>query len=135
MRRVKGDSYWSTDLHEAAVYGRLDRMPREVLTAENMGVGNIAGITPLHLAAENGWLNQVPMVAFTGNMLVKDVGGNTPLSLAVTNGYLSQVPLGLELPEEARAVVGEEWWENNQAVLKLKVGLDETEVGAEVDIF
>ena len=143
------DCVSGTPIHDAAKYGYLGRIPKELLTLENMTVRNKYGETAIHLAAcygdvrasrglptDIGFLEQVPKELITvETMLMEDGCGKRPIDIALANGQIDML-LGLEFPEVVREVVGEDWWEKNQQVLQVLGGLTNTDVeGSEVDLF
>ena len=50
----------SIDMHTAAMYGHLDQIPRELITAESVSQKDNYGLTVLHTAARDGHLDQIP---------------------------------------------------------------------------
>ena len=47
-------------MHTAAMYGHLDQIPRELITAESVSQKDNYGLTVLHTAARDGHLDQIP---------------------------------------------------------------------------
>jgi len=156
------DNDGKTPLYEAAYNGHLEQMPFEVLTSENMLLRTKSGDSALHSAARAGQLDKVPVSMLTvENLLVQYVfeetrpnwppinkyleNGHsdlkesgvwrTPLYWVVLNGVLDQIPLGLEFPETVKILVGDEWWERNQAVLNKKAELGTSTESVEVELF
>ena len=43
--------------------------------------------------------------------------------------------LGMDLPEHVRALVGEEWWLENQKTLRLKSNLTEVTNECDIELF
>lgn len=58
-----------------------------------------------------------------------------PLTYAILHGDEMHLLLGLDFPESVRELVGEEWWEQNQAVLREKANLGDVEEAADVELF
>jgi len=111
------DANNSTFLHRATWYSHLDQLPIAFLTSGNMLISGPSGESPLHSAASHGCLYQLPREVLSGhNLLIKATRGWTPLQSAIEHDTLDQV-LGIDLPEEARGIVGEEWWKKNQKLL------------------
>jgi ankyrin repeat protein len=87
------NKYGWTPLHWAAWHGALDKIPRELLTTENLTIEDREVRTPLHFAALNGHLNQIPRELLTQeNLTIKNGDGGTPLHFAALNGTLDQIP-------------------------------------------
>lgn len=131
------DKYGETPLHYAVKQGQLELVLEEVLTVENISIGDNAGVTPLHWAALGGRLSQLPEAVLTpANLLIENASGESPVYYAVAGYTLEVFPLGLKFPESVREVVGDEWWEKNQAVLRDKHKLDLIEEdGMGLDLF
>jgi putative phage-type endonuclease len=101
-------------LHGAAKNGKLDEIPRELLTVDLFLVQNSEGETALHVAARNGTLDHVPAEFFTEETLsVMEMYGRTPLHLAAKFDSLNQIPrdaltlklLGIKTHNEHRSSV------------------------------
>jgi len=134
------DRKGETPFHWSMYTGTLGQLPLDQLPVELVAGGMMAkdrlGQTPLHLAAKAGTLSRVPKAVFTvENLMVDDNEGNTPLGLSVKYATTDCIPLGLEWPESVKEIVGEGWWERNQAVLRGKAGLDVAEEGMDVELF
>jgi hypothetical protein len=85
----------STLLHDAALTGILRSLPPETLTRDAFLVRDHNGITPLHLAAMSGYLEQVPASVLHDRaaMLTPSTRYEaTPLHLAAQWGNLHQIP-------------------------------------------
>jgi len=124
-----------TVIHYAAEYGYLGLIPREIL-AGAMSLRDVDGLTVLHLAAD--WkFRGVPAELLTPfNLSAKDNKGITPLHMVRDNEYLD-VLLGLDIGDSVvvREIVGENWWERNQAVLRDKAKVTDPEAFVGVDLF
>lgn len=90
LRRTKtGD----TPLHRAARQGRIQEIPRELLSIEHFLATNNEGRTPLHFAATNAHLDQVPPEFLTEHSLsIRDMFGATALHRAAEYGSITQIP-------------------------------------------
>jgi hypothetical protein len=158
---LKADETGYTPLHEAAVQGHLDQVPAELLTVENMTMWNWLGVTPIHSAAKYGHLDQVPRDVITVDTMLLErpdnlearfpvhpsVGseqfgekgweGNriSPILYVVLHEKQMDLLLGLDFPESVSEIMGEEWWERNQVVLRELPGLESAEAGAEIELF
>ena len=87
-------------VHGAAKKGKLDEIPRELLTVDLFMVQNSEGETALHIAARNGTLNQLPPECFTEETLsVMEMYGRTPLHLAAKFDSLNQLPSDVLTPK------------------------------------
>jgi ankyrin repeat protein len=90
---LQKDSYRDTLYHDAAIHGHLDKIPKELLTAENLLQANENGKTCLHYAAYNGHLDQTPKELLTAeNLLQPDTLGWTCFHNAAEWGHLDQIP-------------------------------------------
>jgi ankyrin repeat protein len=79
--------------HKAAYHGHLDKIPKELLTAENLLKTDTFDRTCLHLAAYNGQLAEIPREVLTAeNLLKHDKNGDTCLNLAAQWGHLDKLP-------------------------------------------
>ena len=114
---LAADSNGITPLSCAARNGKLDLVPKQFLTPAYLTVADIDGETPIHLAADNGHLHQLKEVLSRELLMCKDKRGRTPLHLAEEKGTLAGI-LGINLPDEARSIIGDYWWELNQRILK-----------------
>ena len=146
---VMKDNDGYVPLHHAAERGQLDQFSPGLLTEANLMTRDINGRTPLHYAAAFGHLDQVPKELLTGEiLLVQSKDGDTPLHCAMTSLLKSlstsgkicanenlEPLVGLELPESVREVVGEDWWERNQRVIRAKQELGGQEEGTEIELF
>ena len=84
-----------TPIHVAARDGYLNRIPAELLTAENLlSVVHGSGYssTPLSVAARNGNLCQVPTSVLTAENLLNSSVCRSALDEAALFGFLDQVP-------------------------------------------
>jgi hypothetical protein len=80
-------------LFSAAIYGKLNQVPREILTSRNLLAKDRFGNTPLHYAAEFGYLEQVPReVKTTENLLTKGKDDENVFHKAAWFGHLNQIP-------------------------------------------
>jgi hypothetical protein len=71
----------------------INDLPEDLLTEENMLQGNLAGQTPLHMAADCGNLSQLPKALLTEkNLLTPNAAHLTPLHYAARHGHLDQIP-------------------------------------------
>jgi ankyrin repeat protein len=71
-------------------------VPREELTATLLLTRNEHGDTPLHAAAFEGHLDQLPQELLTAaNLSVRNYAGITPLKAATLRGHSDQLPEGL----------------------------------------
>jgi len=74
-------------------------MPKP-MSAKKFMIPNKDGFTPLHFAARDGNLAQVPAEVLTvANLLTESRIGLTPLSLAACNAALNEIPNSLLTPE------------------------------------
>jgi ankyrin repeat protein len=90
---LQKDSYRDTLYHDAAIHGHLDKIPKELLTAENLLQPNNSGWTCLHIAAERGHLGQVPKEFLTAeNLLQPNTSNENCLHKAAYYGHLDQIP-------------------------------------------
>lgn len=124
------------DLVQLTIYGKLDQVPKELLTLETLVARDAGGSTLLHYIAYYGHLDQVPKLLLTSEtMLVKDNNGLTPLMYATRNGHLNQL-LGIDfgVSEEFKATTGEAWWTENKAELHQKKVLELGAEAHEVDL-
>ena len=88
-----------TPLHAAAATGRIDLIPRKLLTRESLATANYDGETPVHFAATSGSLGQIPNEYLTKEVLTtKSEHNHTPLGNAIESGHLDQL-IGLDLPD------------------------------------
>ena len=93
-------------LHVAATYGKLDQLPQEIITKENLGKHNNFGTNSYHLAARNGHLNQIPSEFLTMETLLgKDEDNTTVLEYAFKKDQ-DQL-LRLKLDEQSRPIIGD----------------------------
>jgi hypothetical protein len=115
-----------TPLHRAAKMGRINEIPRHLLTVELFMArdNSFARKTPLHLAAEYGQLDKVPKEFLTRETMTSSVsysGGNwrgvaggscrteTPLHVAVRCGHADQIPKEFLTPEFLSIEAGGLW--------------------------
>jgi ankyrin repeat protein len=90
---LQKDSHESTLYHKAAYHGHLDKIPKELLTAENLLQPNNSGWTCLHFAAMGGHLDQIPKELLTAeNLLHIDINSRTCLHLVAIGGHLDKIP-------------------------------------------
>ena len=111
-----------TPFHWAARNGHLCQLPNELLSADNLLVKDRSHKTPLYLAARSGFLEQIPRnILTTENLLRKANNGMSALEEAAhgRKANLNQLlGLNFENNEEVRAIVGEEWFKENNILLK-----------------
>lgn len=152
-----------TMLHESGVYmtplaiaaarGHLNQLPQRLLTAENLlklpddGKNLVfdmyAGLprinkSALHFAAEHSHLDQVPIPVLTLHaLLAPNAVGVTPLHLVKPGpgGLDALVGVDFEGDVEARKIVGDEWWKQNQTVLSGRAKLGAVSDTVEVELF
>lgn len=87
--------YNKESLHSLALQGKLDTLPKNMLTLENM-LKMENGRTPLHIAAQMGHLFQLPTELITlETMLTRTAQGNTVFHEAAYDGKLHDIPLDL----------------------------------------
>ena len=92
---LKTDHQGETPLHLAGQTGRLDQIPKDLLTKQNLLTPDENGITPLHCAASGGHLHQIPQDILTQkNLLIPSHDASTPLHHAAWYGHLHQIPAG-----------------------------------------
>jgi ankyrin repeat protein len=90
---LQEDSDRDTLYHDAAQNGHLDKIPKELLTAENLLQPSNYGKNCLHYAAYNGQLAEIPRELLTAENLLKlDGWGSTCLHKAAMNSKLGQIP-------------------------------------------
>jgi len=100
-------------LYRAAQNGTLDKVPKELFTAESVLDSNGCGTTVLHHAAYFGQLDQVPQALLTEALLLtRRDSGTSVLVIAAARGHLDQL-LGIELSDKSRGPVGDIWYEKN----------------------
>lgn len=128
--------YGETVISEAVRNGYMLQVPKEFLTEERLLRKNTRSSTPLHWVGYYGQLCHVPKGLLTlETMLLKDTHGNTPLRYTATEGHLDQL-LGIDFGEneEAKEIVGEQWWSKHLDVLRQKE-LELCKEAPEVDLF
>jgi hypothetical protein len=77
---------------EAACHGYLDKVPKNLLTAENLAPDDTS-LGPLYFVAKTGYLHHIPKELLTEENLTKpDSYDWTPLHYAATHGQLDLVP-------------------------------------------
>ena len=99
-----------TPLHRAAKMGRINEIPKHLLTVELFMLRNNSGATPIHFAAKSGHLDQVPRQVLTKETMTATLGKGfyltgsgyqakteTPLHLAVQ--HANQIPKEFLTPE------------------------------------
>jgi len=132
------NSFGHTMLHYAAVGGWLKEIPIELLTPELLSMTNNYGETPLHWVKD---FSTVPAEIITQeHMHVPDKNGIAPINNlfnylsrenfdALPDSFVSQngewfakilrrrgeqdMLLGRKLPQSARPITGETWWQEN----------------------
>ena len=93
-------------LHIAASFGKLNQLPSEVITTENLRTANDFGTHCFHLAALNNNLQQIPSnIISTDALLDEDEDKVTALEYAF-NKNREQL-LGLALDERCRPIIGD----------------------------
>jgi ankyrin repeat protein len=89
----KGGDYKMTLYHQAALAGHLNKIPKELLTAENLLTSHKYGENCLHIAARWGHLVQIPKEFLTErNLLQTDTDTRTCLHYAARWGHFDQIP-------------------------------------------
>nr|BBD96140.1 transient receptor potential ankyrin 1 [Ambystoma mexicanum] len=86
-------------LHFAACYGRINtclRLLRDVTDARLLNEGDETGMTPLHMAAQNGHDKIVNMLLKRGALLLSDYNGWTSLHYATFGGYTRTMQILLD---------------------------------------
>jgi ankyrin repeat protein len=79
--------------HKASQNGHLDKIPKELLTAENLLKHDNRGWTCLPYAALNGHLDKIPKELLTAENLLKPNNyGYTCLHYAAMHGQLAEIP-------------------------------------------
>jgi ankyrin repeat protein len=87
------DSHRDTLYHKTANSGYLVRIPKELLSTENL-LKKGSNTTCLHIAAERGELSHIPEEVLTAkNLLVLNRSGQTCLNIAAANGHIGQIPI------------------------------------------
>lgn len=127
---LQKDSEGDTALHLAAQHGTLDAIPSTLLTEDTILVANSDGVTPLHQAATFGHLNQVPKnLLSVENLLTIDKQGQTPLHRLKDAAKANQLDLllGLNFPESVKEILGNRWWETNEAA-KISIAKSKSEL-------
>ena len=87
------------DLHKAAREGTLNQLPLDSLTPDAFLVADDAGLTPMHLAAYFGHLDQIPSSVFANEAIglkYNDDGDNF-YDVAANAGHLDQIPAAQRL--------------------------------------
>ena len=145
--RLLADNEGLTPVDVAARSANLSGLPIEIL-AKAIVAPNKNGATPLHRAAMEGNLNNIPKQLLTvENLLEKDKFGMSVLLHAVPDpSRLSPFEgckrknldalLGIDLPESTKPMLGNKWWQENEAVkASLKISNYKPTNDAELDIF
>ncbi|XP_050517339.1 transient receptor potential cation channel subfamily A member 1 isoform X1 [Diabrotica virgifera virgifera] len=87
-------------LHFAARYGRYNTV-RELLDSEKgtfiINESDGGGLTPLHIASQQGHTRVVQLLLNRGALLHRDHNGRNPLHLAAMNGYTQTIELLLSV--------------------------------------
>ena len=113
------DSGGCTVFQRAASSGCLDAIPQKFLTGSVLLDVTPNGNNCIHLAASTKSLNHIPKELLSAeNLLVVDAANQSVLEIAASTGCLEQL-LGTELPDECRAIVGDEWWAMNEDVCRI----------------
>jgi uncharacterized protein len=83
----KLDEFGRSELHYAALEGRIDVIRRFVSKGYDPNTADVRGLTPLHFAVRGGSLEAVQMLLQEFSVVVdpRDRDGNTPLCDAVFN--------------------------------------------------
>jgi ankyrin repeat protein len=90
---IQKNTLADTLYHDAAWEGHLDKLPKELLTAENLLQPNNYGWTCLQIAARNGHLDQIPKELLTvENLLQPNNYGYACLHWAAYKGQLAKIP-------------------------------------------
>jgi hypothetical protein len=94
---LETNQHGDTLYHYAAEYGHLDKIPRELLTEENLRLNTnndgwtSLGWTCFHHAAREGFLYQIPPEILTEeNLRIPDSDGNTSFHIATENNRLTE---------------------------------------------
>jgi len=126
-----------TVLESAIMSNCLEQVPKEVLTPELLSKQDDKGENILVLIALFQQLDRVPSHLLTADNLFWPVSRAVacPLGVVAKFGQLDCIPLGLDFPEEARALTGEVWWTKNQTALSDKLGLSDAAADNFIDIF
>lgn len=144
------DNCGETVFHLAALSGTLGQLPAKLLTNATLLGRNVVGETCIHKAANQQSnylfkevthpagakpLDLIPKEFLTcENLLLPDYTGVTPIDGATKVGQLNAL-LGIELPESLHKIVGDEWWQHNERILKAKKQLSGTVEEPDLDIF
>ncbi|VEN45025.1 unnamed protein product [Callosobruchus maculatus] len=87
-------------LHFAARYGRYNTV-KQLLDSEKgtfiINEGDGEGLTPLHIASQQGHTRVVQLLLNRGALLHRDHNGRNPLHLAAMNGYTQTIELLLSV--------------------------------------
>ncbi|CAH0547388.1 unnamed protein product [Brassicogethes aeneus] len=87
-------------LHFAARYGRYNTV-KQLLDSEKgtfiINEGDGEGLTPLHIASQQGHTRLVQLLLNRGALLHRDHNGRNPLHLAAMNGYTQTIELLLSV--------------------------------------
>jgi len=121
-----------SSIHWAAIHGSLNQITF-ALNLSTLLIPMSSQWTPLHFAAWNNNLDQIPRALLSEYLTDPKRTDNSVLDDAVTNNSIDQL-LGFELPESSKEIVGVEWWEKNQAVLRSRSNLTEQDT-FDIDIF
>jgi len=126
-----------TVLGAAARVSNLKAVPAALVTVDRL-LDRCGANTPMHIAAASTQLGDLPdgiVSSLVGEQLMmRSARGNTVLHAAVEGGSLDYF-LGVSLPEAAKDIVGDDWWEKNCSIIRDKGDLGVESEGAYIDLF
>jgi len=153
-----------TSFHYLAISKALDKLPIGVLNHQNLTKPDALGTSVLHIAAENGSIEQIPKNLLTREILLEgdtrsvlhlaaryghldklpdvflpedyliEINQWTPFHLAKCWGHMHQL-LGVDLPKSCEKSVDKEWWEKNQRLLHVQEELIVNTTTPDLDLF
>jgi len=130
-----GDNLGYSTIHLLAELGELSQLHESIISEELLLTEDDAFWTPYHSAAAYGHAEQIPLKYWTEKTLTwADQEGNCPCDLIIKSNQLDAL-LGIDLPQEMKHKLGEQWWQKNEGLKADKKRLADKEEKHDIELF